>query len=137
MKDIVADSWELASQIAHETFANIDCFAFATHNSHGRHSERCCQLADRLAREITRLREAERRAVERCAGIFEKRAQIHAPQATWIGPERQYYKGARIPGVEMAAMNGEAISYDREMANAQAIRATARAPNFPPHEIEG
>ena len=60
---------------------------------------------------------------ERAARYHIERAQVHARDATWIGPNRERYEGARVEGVEMSPMNGPAIAYDREMADAAAIRA--------------
>ena len=98
--------------------------------THGASTELRTLLSDTATYIETHLRslhaEEWNRAIEQCARHFEGIAKIHAPQATWIGPERQYYKGPRIPGVEMSSMNGEAISYDREMAHAAAIRALKR-----------
>lgn len=61
--------------------------------------------------------------LERAARLFDERAKVHARHALWMGPQRQRYEGARVAGIEMSPMNGPAISYDREMANAEAIRA--------------
>ena len=65
---------------------------------------------------------------ERAARYHIERAQVHARDATWIGPNRERYEGARVEGVEMSPMNGPAIAYDREMADAAAIRALTPEP---------
>lgn len=77
------------------------------------------------------LRAAERRGYaagqERmrhlAALVEDTNASLHTKDAIWMGPQRQRYEGARIPGVEMSPMNGPAIAHDGALSRAAAIRA--------------
>ena len=61
--------------------------------------------------------------IDEAAIIFDKRAEIHAANAVWMGPQRQRYEGARRDGVEMSPMNGPALSHDKALSDAAEIRA--------------
>lgn len=64
--------------------------------------------------------------LEQVAQIFDAEAAAHARYAAWIGPQRQYYKGARVPDIEMSPMNGPAFAHDSKIARAAQIRALAK-----------
>lgn len=63
--------------------------------------------------------------IDEAAIIFDKKAEVHAAQAVWMGPKRQRYEGARRNGVEMSPMNGPALAHDNAVNTAAEIRALA------------
>lgn len=64
--------------------------------------------------------------VEAAAKIFDEIAVGHGSMARWMGPERQYYTGVRIPGLEMRPMNGPAISHDAALKTpSTSVRSSA------------
>jgi hypothetical protein len=74
----------------------------------------------------TALAAAEARGREQAAQWHDKKAEVHARGALWIGRNRERWEGVPPEGVEAAPMNGPAVAYQHEIGCAAAIRAIGK-----------